>query len=128
MFGAAKGASVRAQMIFLGRNIGEQHDYSERAGQMIAEEIHRFLEEALARATSIVTEHRGLLTVSHASSWVGKRWMHRPWKRFLRQHDFDFQVGGRERASFCRGFETSWSHRTETKAGCAVLARSATVL
>ena len=28
---------------------------------MIDEEIHRFLEEALARATSILSEHRGLL-------------------------------------------------------------------
>jgi cell division protease FtsH len=51
----------KQQMIFLGRDIGEQRDYSERVGQMIDEEIHRFLEEALARATSIVSEHRGLL-------------------------------------------------------------------
>ena len=49
------------QMIFLGRDIGEQRDYSERVGQIIDEEIHRFLEESLARATSIVSEHRGLL-------------------------------------------------------------------
>jgi cell division protease FtsH len=51
----------KQQMIFLGRDIGEQRDYSERVGQMIDEEIHRFLEEALARATSILGEHRGLL-------------------------------------------------------------------
>ena len=51
----------KQQMIFLGRDIGEQRDYSERVGQMIDEEIHRFLEEALARALSILTEHRGLL-------------------------------------------------------------------
>jgi cell division protease FtsH len=51
----------KQQMIFLGRDIGEQRDYSERIGQVIDEEIHRFLEEALARATSILSEHRGLL-------------------------------------------------------------------
>ena len=51
----------KQQMIFLGRDIGEQRDYSERVGQMIDEEIHGFLEEALARATAIVREHRGLL-------------------------------------------------------------------
>lgn len=33
-------------MIFLGRDIGEQRDYSEHVGQMIDEEIHSFLEEA----------------------------------------------------------------------------------
>jgi cell division protease FtsH len=51
----------KQQMIFLGRDIGDQRDYSERVGQVIDEEIHSFLEEALARATAIVREHRGLL-------------------------------------------------------------------
>ncbi len=51
----------KQQMIFLGRDIGEQRDYSERVGHMIDEEIHGFLEEGLARATSILREHRDLL-------------------------------------------------------------------
>ena len=51
----------KQQMIFLGRDIGEQRDYSERVGQMIDEEIHTFLEDALTRATSIVREHRAML-------------------------------------------------------------------
>jgi cell division protease FtsH len=51
----------KQQMIFLGREIGEQRDYSERVGELIDEEIQRFLEEALARATSILRVHRGLL-------------------------------------------------------------------
>jgi cell division protease FtsH len=51
----------KQQMIFLGRDIGERRDYSERVGEMIDEEIHRLLDEALARATSILREHRGLL-------------------------------------------------------------------
>jgi cell division protease FtsH len=48
-------------MIFLGRDIGEQRDYSEHVGELIDDEIHRLLEEALARATSILREHRDLL-------------------------------------------------------------------
>jgi cell division protease FtsH len=51
----------KQQMVFLGRDIGEQRDYSERVGEMIDDEIHRVLDEALARATSILREHRGLL-------------------------------------------------------------------
>ena len=51
----------KQQMIFLGRDIGEQKDYSERVGEMIDEEIHRLLEEAHARAVSILREHRGML-------------------------------------------------------------------
>jgi cell division protease FtsH len=51
----------KQQMIFLGRDIGEQRDYSERVGALIDEEIHRLLAEALAGATSILREHRSLL-------------------------------------------------------------------
>ena len=51
----------KQQMIFLGRDIGEQRDYSEHVGEMIDEEIHRLLAEALARATAILVEHRNLL-------------------------------------------------------------------
>ena len=51
----------KQQMVFLGRDIGEQRDYSERVGEMIDEEIHRLLDEAIARATSILREHRALL-------------------------------------------------------------------
>jgi cell division protease FtsH len=51
----------KQQTIFLGRDIGEQRDYSDRVGEMIDAEIHLLLDEALARATSILLEHRGLL-------------------------------------------------------------------
>jgi cell division protease FtsH len=51
----------KQQMIFLGRDIGEQRDYSERVGEIIDEEIHRLLEEGHARATAILREHRGML-------------------------------------------------------------------
>jgi cell division protease FtsH len=49
------------QMIFLGRDIGEQKDYSEHVGEMIDDEIRRFLDEGYARATAIIREHRALL-------------------------------------------------------------------
>jgi cell division protease FtsH len=48
-------------MIFLGRDIGEQRDYSEHIGELIDEEIQRFLAEGYARATSILRAHRDML-------------------------------------------------------------------
>jgi cell division protease FtsH len=51
----------KQQMIFLGRDIGEQRDYSERTGELIDAEIYRLLNEGYARAKSIVQEHRDLL-------------------------------------------------------------------
>ena len=51
----------KQQMIFLGRDIGEQRDYSEHVGEMIDEEIQYLLDEAHARAVAILREHRELL-------------------------------------------------------------------
>ena len=51
----------KQQMIFLGRDIGEQRDYSERTGETIDAEIRRLLDEAHARAVAILREHRALL-------------------------------------------------------------------
>ena len=51
----------KQQMIFLGRDIGELKDYSEHVGQVIDEEIRRLLEEAHARAMSILRQHRQML-------------------------------------------------------------------
>ena len=48
-------------MIFLGRDMGEQKDYSEHVGEMIDDEIRRLLDEGYARATAILREHRDLL-------------------------------------------------------------------
>jgi cell division protease FtsH len=48
-------------MIFVGRDIGEQRDYSERVGEMIDEEIRNLLDQAHARALGIVREHRTML-------------------------------------------------------------------
>jgi cell division protease FtsH len=49
------------QMVFLGRDIGEQRDYSEHIGEVIDDEIHRMLDESYVRAMSIIREHRDLL-------------------------------------------------------------------
>jgi cell division protease FtsH len=51
----------KQQMVFLGRDIGEQKDYSEHVGELIDDEIRRLIDEAYARATAILLEHRGLL-------------------------------------------------------------------
>jgi cell division protease FtsH len=51
----------KQQMIFLGRDIGEQRDYSERVGEMIDEEIRTALDQAHARALVIIREHRAML-------------------------------------------------------------------
>src|SRR5204863_3891194 len=44
----------KQQMIFLGRDIGEQRDFSEHIGELIDEEIQRILAEGYARARSIL--------------------------------------------------------------------------
>jgi cell division protease FtsH len=51
----------KQSMIFLGRDLGEQKDYSEHIGEQIDDEIRRFLDEGYARATAILREHRDLL-------------------------------------------------------------------
>jgi cell division protease FtsH len=51
----------KQQMVFLGRDIGEQKDYSEHVGEMIDDEIRRLIDEAYVRATAILREHRALL-------------------------------------------------------------------
>ncbi|MCA1645340.1 MAG: ATP-dependent zinc metalloprotease FtsH [Chloroflexi bacterium] len=48
-------------MVFLGRDLGEQKDYSEHVGELIDDEVRRLIDEAYTRATSILLEHRGLL-------------------------------------------------------------------
>jgi cell division protease FtsH len=51
----------KRQMIFLGRELGDQKDYSEGLGEVIDEEIRRLLDEAYARAVAILREHREML-------------------------------------------------------------------
>jgi cell division protease FtsH len=51
----------KQQMIFLGRDVGEQRDYSERVGEMIDEEIRTVLDQSHAQASAIIREHRAML-------------------------------------------------------------------
>ena len=51
----------REEMIFLGREITEQRDYSEKIAQMIDKEIDQIIRNAQARATAIIREKRALL-------------------------------------------------------------------
>jgi cell division protease FtsH len=51
----------QGEEIFLGRELGMRQTFSERTAQVLDEEIRRFIDEALTRARTIVTEHRSQL-------------------------------------------------------------------
>jgi len=51
----------KRQMIFLGRDLGEQQDYSQHVGELIDDEVRRFLDEGFARACSILRAHLDVL-------------------------------------------------------------------
>ncbi len=51
----------KQQMAFLGRDLGEQQNYSEEIGEVIDEEIGRLIDGGYARATSILSDHRDVL-------------------------------------------------------------------
>jgi cell division protease FtsH len=48
----------REEMVFLGRDLGEQRNYSEEVAGEIDEEVHRIVSTAYAKATAILTAHR----------------------------------------------------------------------
>jgi cell division protease FtsH len=51
----------RDEMIFLGREIGEQRNYSDDVAKMIDEEVRAFVEHGYARAMQVLTEYKGKL-------------------------------------------------------------------
>ncbi|MBI2755764.1 MAG: ATP-dependent metallopeptidase FtsH/Yme1/Tma family protein [Chloroflexi bacterium] len=51
----------KEEMIFLGRDFGEQKNYSEKVAEAIDEEIRRLIDEAYATAVQVITEHRDIL-------------------------------------------------------------------
>jgi cell division protease FtsH len=53
----------KEEMIFLGREISEQRDYSEAVAQIIDEEVKQIVDEAYQRALHILTERREKLEV-----------------------------------------------------------------
>jgi cell division protease FtsH len=51
----------REELIFLGREISEQRDYSEKTAQLIDKEIDRLVREAYAQAVKIIREQKKYL-------------------------------------------------------------------
>ncbi len=48
----------KEEMVFLGREISEQRDYSEKIAKMIDDELHRIIQEAYATARKLLTKNR----------------------------------------------------------------------
>jgi cell division protease FtsH len=51
----------KEELVFLGREITEQRNYSEKIAQTIDEEVHKLIEHASQTATKILTEHKDKL-------------------------------------------------------------------
>jgi cell division protease FtsH len=51
----------RDELVFLGREIGEQRNYSDDVARQIDEEVRRIIETAYGRATDVLTQHRAKL-------------------------------------------------------------------
>jgi cell division protease FtsH len=51
----------KEELVFLGREIGEQKNYSEKVAEAIDEEIRRLIDTAYGRAVSIIKEQRPVL-------------------------------------------------------------------
>ncbi|MBP1706092.1 MAG: ATP-dependent metalloprotease FtsH [Chloroflexi bacterium] len=51
----------RDELVFLGREIGEQRNYSDDVARQIDEEVRRIIETAYTRATDVLTQHRAKL-------------------------------------------------------------------
>src|SRR4051794_16492995 len=51
----------KEELVFLGREIGEQKNYSEKTAEAIDEEIRRLIDEGYAQAVDIITNHRDVL-------------------------------------------------------------------
>ncbi len=52
----------REELVFLGREISEQRDYSDRVAQTIDEEVHDLIEGAHQSAITVIKEHMAKLT------------------------------------------------------------------
>jgi cell division protease FtsH len=51
----------KEELVFLGREIGEQKNYSEKVAEAIDEEIRRLIDTGYARAVTIIKEQRPIL-------------------------------------------------------------------
>jgi len=57
----------RDEMVFLGRDFGEQRNYSDDIAKQIDEEVNKLIETAYARASEVLTEHRARLDLLAAT-------------------------------------------------------------
>ncbi|MDQ6790945.1 MAG: cell division protein FtsH, partial [Candidatus Dormibacteraeota bacterium] len=48
----------KEELVFLGRDLGEQRNFSEEVAQLIDEEVRSMIKEAYETAKRILTEHR----------------------------------------------------------------------
>ena len=55
----AQTFGVHEELMFLGREISRQQDFSDDTARRIDEEVHRLLHESYERARTLLTEHRG---------------------------------------------------------------------
>ncbi len=51
----------KEELVFLGRELHEERDYSDETAKMIDAEVSRFVEDAFRKATDIITEKRNIL-------------------------------------------------------------------
>jgi cell division protease FtsH len=51
----------KEEMVFLGREISEQRDYSDKIAELIDDEVRRLIDEALSIAKKVLTQHRDRL-------------------------------------------------------------------
>jgi len=51
----------REELVFLGREVAEQKDYSEKTAEEIDEEVHQLIQHAYSVAREILTQHRAKL-------------------------------------------------------------------
>ena len=51
----------KQHLSFLGRDVGEQRNYSDKVGDLIDQEIRRLIDEGYTRALSILRDHREAL-------------------------------------------------------------------
>ena len=57
-----KNFGKREEMIFLGREIGEQRNYSDEVARMIDDEVRAIIDKAYVRATEVLTTYKDRLT------------------------------------------------------------------
>jgi cell division protease FtsH len=57
----------RDELIFLGREIGEQRNYSDDVAKQIDEEVRSLIEKAYTRASEVLTQHRARLDLLAAT-------------------------------------------------------------